>query len=189
VECKINNNQHFKISGISGSDYAKDIVTRKIGSRYTVFCKKSLISTRSKIQECVTLSVTEAALMTLIALVQEMIHVKKVIESMKLKFKLPMEIQNESKVAKDLVNNWSIGRRTRDFGVRLKHLRKLKEIGIIELKLVIRFLDHRYSICSAKNLDLEMLTLIPAVESLARTIFNLSRRSLKMLFVSIYKSS
>jgi hypothetical protein len=33
----------------------------------------------------------------------------------------------------------------------------------------------RYSICSAKNLDLEIFTLVPAVESLGRTISNLSR--------------
>jgi hypothetical protein len=35
---------------------------------------------------------------------------------------------------------------------------------------------------------LEMFTLIPAVESLARTISNLSRWSLKLLFVSINKN-
>jgi hypothetical protein len=46
-----------------------------------------------------------------------------------------------------------------------------------------------YSICSAKNLDLEIFTLIQAVESVARTISNLSRLSLKLLFDSIKKSS
>jgi hypothetical protein len=43
-------------------------------------------------QECVTLSVAEAELMAFIACVQEMIHVKQLIESMKLKIKLPMKI-------------------------------------------------------------------------------------------------
>jgi hypothetical protein len=36
---------------------------------------------------------------------------------------------------------------------------------------------------------LEMFTLIPAVEILAGTIYNLSRWSLKLLFVTINKSS
>jgi hypothetical protein len=44
----------------------------------------------------------------------------------------------------------------------------------------------RYSIFSAKMLDLEMFTLIPAVESLARTISNLSIWFLKLLFGSIF---
>jgi hypothetical protein len=54
--------------------------------------------------------------------------------------------------------------------------------------LVIQY--PRYSICSAKCLDLEeMFTLIPVFESLARTISNLSRWSLKLIFVIINKSS
>jgi hypothetical protein len=50
----------------------------------------------------------------------------------------------------------------------------------------------RYSICSANNLDLERgYILIPTDESLARTICNLSRWSVKLLFVifSINQSS
>jgi hypothetical protein len=54
---------------------------------------------------------------------------------------------------------------------------------------VIQYQGARYSICSAKNLDLEIFTLIPAVESLARTISNFSRWYLKMIFVCINKSS
>jgi hypothetical protein len=82
---KTDNNQQFEISGISDSDYAKDIVTRKSVSGYIVFLNKSLISARSKMQECVTLSVAEVELMALIACVQEMIHIKQLIESMKSK--------------------------------------------------------------------------------------------------------
>jgi hypothetical protein len=55
--------------------------------------------------------------------------------------------------------------------------------------LVIQYQGTSYSICSTKNLDLEMFTLIPSVESLVRTICNLSRWSLKLLFVNINKSS
>jgi hypothetical protein len=62
----------------------------------------------------------------------------------------------------------------------------LSRIGWIHC-LMIQY--PRYSTCSAKNLDLEMFTLIPAVENLARTISNLSRCSLKLLFISINKSS
>jgi hypothetical protein len=47
-------------------------------------------------------------LIALIACVQEIIHVRQMITSMKLKVKLPMEIQVDNKGAKDLVNNWSM---------------------------------------------------------------------------------
>jgi hypothetical protein len=131
---KTDDNQQFEILGISDSDYAKDIVTRKSVSGYINLLNKSFISARSKMQECVTLSVAEAELMALIACVQEMIHVKQLIKSMKLKVKLPVKIQLDNKDAKHLVNSWSIGRRTRHVGVRLNFLRELKVNGIIEVK-------------------------------------------------------
>jgi hypothetical protein len=87
-------------------------------------------------QECVTLSVAEAELMAFITCVQEMIHVKQLIESMKLKIKLPMKIRVDNKGAKDLVNNWSIGGQTRHVGVRLNFLRELKENGTIEVQWI-----------------------------------------------------
>jgi hypothetical protein len=71
--------------------------------------------------------------MALIACVQEMIHVKQLIESMNLNVNLPMTIKVDNKGAKDLVNNWSIGGRTRHVGVRLNYLRELKEDGIIQV--------------------------------------------------------
>jgi hypothetical protein len=43
-----------------------------------------------------------------------------------------MTINVDNKGAKDLVKNWIIGGRTRHSGVRLNHLRKLKEDGIIQ---------------------------------------------------------
>jgi hypothetical protein len=43
--------------------------------------------------------------MALIACVQEMIHVKQLIESINLNVKLPMTIKVDNKGAKDLVNN------------------------------------------------------------------------------------
>jgi hypothetical protein len=84
-------------------------------------------------QECVNLSVAEAELMALIACVQEMIHVKQLIESMNLNVKLPMTIKVDNKRAKDLVNNRSIGGRTRHVGVKLNYLREKKEDGIIQV--------------------------------------------------------
>jgi hypothetical protein len=112
------------------------LVTRKSVSGYVVYLNNSLISAKSKMQECVTLSVAEAELMALILCVQEMVHVKQLIESMSLNVKLPMMIKIDNKGAKDLVNNWSIGGHTRHVGVRLNYLRELKEKGFIEVNWI-----------------------------------------------------
>jgi hypothetical protein len=84
-------------------------------------------------QECVTFSVAEAELIGLIACLQVIIHLKQLIESMNLNVKLPMTIKVDNKGGKDLVNNRSIGGRTRHVGVRLNYLRELKEAGIIQV--------------------------------------------------------
>jgi hypothetical protein len=60
----------------------------------------------------------------------------KLVKSIKLKVKLPMEIQVDNKGAKVLVHNWSIGGRIRHVGVRLNFLRELEENGIIKVKWI-----------------------------------------------------
>ena len=56
---KTNEDFLFNISVSLDSDY---ISTRKIISRYVVFLNKLLLTAKSKMQECITLSVTEAEL-------------------------------------------------------------------------------------------------------------------------------
>jgi hypothetical protein len=87
-------------------------------------------------QECVTLSVAEDEFMALIACVQEIIHVKQLIELMNSNLKLPMTIKVDNKQTKDLVNNRSNGGRTRHVGIRLNVLRELKEDGIIQVNWI-----------------------------------------------------
>jgi hypothetical protein len=81
---KLDEDYFFEAIGVSDSDYAKDIATRKSVSAY-VFLNDSLISAQSKMQECVTLSVAE--------------------ESVGLNVKLPMVIIVNNKGAIELVNN------------------------------------------------------------------------------------
>jgi hypothetical protein len=85
-------NENFEINGVSDSDYVNDMVTRQSVSGHVVFLNGELVSAQSKMQECVTLSVTEAELMAVVSCIQDMIYIKNVINSMGLKVKLPMEI-------------------------------------------------------------------------------------------------
>jgi hypothetical protein len=54
--------------------------------------------------------------------------------------------------------------------IRITVMSTMLRIGWIPC-LVIQY--HRYSTCPAKNLDFELFTLIPEVESVARTISNI----------------
>ena len=59
-------------------------------------------------QQSVTLSVTEAELVAATSCAQEMLFIMRVLESIGLKVKKPMILENNNKGTKDLANNWSI---------------------------------------------------------------------------------
>ncbi len=103
----------FTISGRSDSDFAKDIISRRSVSGCSTFLCGAPVSIRSKMQDCVTLSVTEAELVAATQCAQDMLFVMRVLESMDLKVKKPMILEVDNKGAKDLAHNWSIGGRTR----------------------------------------------------------------------------
>ena len=83
-----------------------------------------------------TLSVTEAELVAATNCVQDMLYIRKIIESIGLKVKLPMILHVDNKGAKDLMNNWSVGGRTRHVEVRYHFLRELKEQNIVRIKWI-----------------------------------------------------
>ena len=126
----------FETRGVSDSDFAKDQTTRRSVSGFAVFLNNGVISTKSKMQGSVSLLVTEAELMAATSCAQEMIYVKNLLEAMQLKVKTPMKLLLDNKGAIDLINNWSIGGRTRHIGVRINFMRELKESGIIEVDWV-----------------------------------------------------
>jgi hypothetical protein len=139
----------FKIHGYSDSDYAKDPETRIFGfglregprdtwsvSGYATFLEDAHVTANGRMQDCVTLSVTEAELVAAIMCVQDMLYTKKVLESMELQVALPMTLYVDNKGAKDLVNNWSVGDRTWHMDVRYHFLPKLKEANIVRVQWV-----------------------------------------------------
>jgi hypothetical protein len=97
------------------------------------FLNGALVTAKSKMQECVTLSVTEAELVAATNCIQDMLYIRNILESMGLKNKLPMKVELENKGAKDIITNWSDDGRTRHVGVRFNFLRELTENGIIKI--------------------------------------------------------
>ena len=103
----------FEVTGISDSDYAKCPSTRKSVTGFSVFLCGAVVTTKSKMQPVVALSVTEAETIAAVDCYQEMLFVKRILESMGLKVKKPMKLEIDNKGSVDLLHNWSVGGRTR----------------------------------------------------------------------------
>jgi hypothetical protein len=117
----------FVVSGRSDSEYASDPETRRSVSGGTVFLFDPVIFAFSRMQKCVTLSVTEAEFVACVEVVQNMLFAYRVLESMELQVKLPMVVQVDNRGAVDLVNSWTPTGRTRHIATRINFLRELKE--------------------------------------------------------------
>ena len=98
----------FEVSGQSYLDYAKDPMTRRSVSSYATFLNGAVVMTKSKMQQSVTLSVTEAELVAASLCAQDMLFIMRVLESTGLKVKKPMILKVDNKGTKDLANNWSV---------------------------------------------------------------------------------
>ena len=127
-------NFKFRISGQSDSDYAKCPVTRRSVSGYSAFLEGAAVTVKSAMQKIVSLSVTEAEMVAAVQCVQDMMYIKRLIESMGLQVELPMELEIDNRGAQDLFNNWSAGGRTRHMETRMFFLRDLQEEGTIKVK-------------------------------------------------------
>jgi hypothetical protein len=123
----------FTITGNSDSEYAKD-ETRHSVNGWSTFLQGAPVSFRSKMMPIVALSITEAELFAATLCIQDMLFEMRVLNSMGLKVKLPMILEMDNKGALDLINNWSIGGRTRHIEVKQYFLHELKEAKIIEVK-------------------------------------------------------
>ena len=91
---------------------------------------------KSGMQKVVALSTAEAEVIAMIACVQEMLYVDKLMKSMGLKIKKPMMVKCDNKGAVDLVNGWSVGGGTKHIDIRLNFLRELKEANEIRVEWI-----------------------------------------------------
>jgi len=126
----------FRVSGRSDSDYAKDPDRRRSVSGYSTFLCGAPVTMRCRMQGCVTLSVTEAEMVSATQCAQDMLFVMRVIESMGLKVSKPMILEVDNKGAIDLAHNWSVSGRTRHDSVRQNFLRELEEEQVVSLKWI-----------------------------------------------------
>ena len=121
----------FIIRGSADSNYATDPDSRKSVSGYSVFLEGAPVAMRSVGARVVALSVTEAELYAATLCAQEMMYVTRILESIGLQVQKPMVLEIDNEGAVDLINNWSVGGRTKHIEVRQYFLRELKEAGVI----------------------------------------------------------
>ena len=80
------------IMGFSDSNYATDKDGRRSISGFAIYYNGALVSWKSKMQQCVTLSSTEAGYVAASQCVSEMEFVRQIVESMGLEVELPMTL-------------------------------------------------------------------------------------------------
>ena len=126
----------FVVAGRSDSDYAKDPERRRSVSGYSTSLCGAIVTTKSRMQGCVTLDVTSAELVAGTQCAQDMLFVMRVVESIGLKVKKLMYLEIDNKGAVDLSHNWSVSGRARHDSVRQSFLRELHKAGVIEVKWI-----------------------------------------------------
>ena len=88
---------------------------------------------KSAIQKVVALPVTDAVTIDGVQCAQDMLYIKRVLEAMELKVKIPMILKINNSGAVDLAKNWYAGGNARHMETRMFFLRELKEAGILKI--------------------------------------------------------
>ncbi len=107
---------------------------------------------KSSTERTVSLSTTKAETYVDVTCVQDMLYMKNIVEPLGLKVKLPMVLEMDNQGAVYLVNNWSIGGRTRHIDVRSVFLHELKEASVLVIKWIAGTTNEA-DIFTKKNLD------------------------------------
>jgi hypothetical protein len=128
--------ERHNIVGYSDSNFASDKDTRRSVSGFAIYYAGTLVSWKSKAQQCVTLSTTEAEYVAASQCANEMEFVRLVLESVGEKVKLPMTLNVDNTGAIDLMKNWSTNGRSKHIDVRFHYLRELVEQGMLQVDFV-----------------------------------------------------
>ncbi len=110
-------NHKYIISGHLDSDYAKESKDRPRDSGHMVYLKGATTMFKSSTKRTVSLFTAEVETYAGVTCVQDMLYMKNVLESLRLKVKLPMVLEMDNQGAVYLANNWSVGGRTRQVDV------------------------------------------------------------------------
>lgn len=125
-----------RIYAFSDSNYASNKDTRRSVTGYAIYYNGALVSWKSKSQDTVTMSSTEAEYIAAATCAMEMVFVKQIIESIQFEVKLPMVLYVDNTSAIALARNFSTSGRTKHIEVRHHFIRELNEKGDLKMEFV-----------------------------------------------------
>ncbi|GJV04776.1 ribonuclease H-like domain-containing protein, partial [Tanacetum coccineum] len=127
-EC--NNN----LSGYSDADWAKCLKTRKSVTGYCVFFNNCLISWKSKKQNTISNSSTEAEYESLSSAACEIIWIQKLLLDLNTKVSLPIDLHCDNKFALQLAINPVFHERSKHFEIDVHFIREKTAKGLLNTK-------------------------------------------------------
>ena len=125
-----------EITGKSDTDYAKDPTTHQSVTGYSILLNGAYVDWKSKMQQCITLSLMEAEYVGASQMAQQMLFTQRILELLGLKVKMPMILEVDNTGAIDLANNWSSSMRMKHIDVHHHFLQELVDCRVIKLKFV-----------------------------------------------------
>jgi hypothetical protein len=141
------------IIGYSDSNFASDKDTRRSVTGFAIYYSGCLVAWKSKMQQCVTLSSTEAEYVACSQCANDMEFVRQILESVKERVDLPMVLYVDNTGAIDLVKNYSTTGRTKHIDIRFHYIRELVDQGLLRVEFVRT--DNNIADIFTKNLSKE----------------------------------
>ena len=140
----------WNIVCFTDSDYAGDEQSRRSVSGYIIYVHGMPVQFRSKSQQSVTLSSTEAEWMALSEAVKDILFLKHLCESMRIQIARPITVRVDNMGAVFMSNNVTTSSRTKHIDIRSKFAREFVQDGVI----IVRFVrtEDNDSDIMAKNL-------------------------------------
>ena len=126
----------WNMTGFCDSDFAGDNDTRKSISGYIIYLNGMIVSYRSKGQNIVTLSSTEAEYVAATDMIIDILFIKHIMDFLEVKLTLPIMVNIDNKGATFLANNEYASQRTKHIDVKYHFIRQHIEEGTIKTNLI-----------------------------------------------------
>ncbi|GJW65017.1 ribonuclease H-like domain-containing protein [Tanacetum coccineum] len=121
------------LNAYSDADWAKCIVTRKSVIRYCVFFNNSLVSWKSKKQNTLSKSSTEADYRALASVTSEVIWILKFLKDLQVENLLPVSLHYDSNSAIKIAANQVFHKRTKHLEIDLHFVREKILNGVVKI--------------------------------------------------------
>ncbi|XP_071700361.1 uncharacterized mitochondrial protein AtMg00810-like [Rutidosis leptorrhynchoides] len=114
------------------SDWAKRVMERKSITGYAIFLNESLIAWKSKKQPTISRSSAEAEFRALATVTCEVVWVLKILNDLKIKFSIPVNVFVDNKAAIQIASNPVFHEKTKHFEIDLFYVRDKIVGGVIK---------------------------------------------------------